>query len=106
MASVGAYDVDFGDELTRMTESTTYGNLTWTSDVKSVPLKQNCSVLALDVEGPTVPCGLELPHDAVSSNISSVPKLLLCKRCYFWRSWTNTSVVLCHVWFIKLLDNM
>ncbi|XP_038050876.1 uncharacterized protein LOC119724026 [Patiria miniata] len=62
-AELGAYDVDSDDKLTIITQPPTYGTLTLTQEVKTVPSTQNCSEPSGDGEGPVIPCGLKLPHE-------------------------------------------
>ncbi|XP_038062441.1 uncharacterized protein LOC119732930 [Patiria miniata] len=61
-AVLGAYDADTNDELTIVTRPPTYGTLALTSQVKTVPSRQNCSEPSADSEEPVIPCGIELPH--------------------------------------------
>ncbi|XP_038050728.1 uncharacterized protein LOC119723897 [Patiria miniata] len=60
---LGAYDPDINDNLTIITQPPSYGTLEETHQSEEVPSTQNCSEPSVDSEEPTIPCGLEVPHD-------------------------------------------
>ncbi|XP_033637389.1 uncharacterized protein LOC117298318 isoform X2 [Asterias rubens] len=77
---IGAYDVDINDNLTLLIQPPTYGVLTMRDEVRSIPLRQNCSQLSRNITSQenVLPCGLETPQEPekmswVSSTFSYAP---------------------------------
>ncbi|XP_033637723.1 uncharacterized protein LOC117298529 [Asterias rubens] len=77
---IGAYDVDIYDNLTLLIQPPPYGVLTMRDEVRSIPLRQNCSQLSRNITSQEIvlPCGLETPQEAekmslVSSTFSYTP---------------------------------
>ena len=64
---IGAYDVDINDNLTLLIQPPTYGVLTMRDEVRSIPLRQNCSQLSRNITSQenVLPCGLETPQEPV-----------------------------------------
>ena len=69
VGELGAYDVDSQDTLTIINEQPAFGQLTLEPVSRAVPSDQDCTQPSSgDVESPTIPCGLELPHNRVSTS--------------------------------------